>query len=418
MPTKPSPISDFFMHILVLDTIHGGKLLSEAFASRGDQVDLVDVYRGESCVDVRAALLRTYDLIVAPVHLDPDHPLLKHAQVPVITHHEAVRQLLGSDLPQPMIEITGARGKTTTAHALASLLPGNGILHTSTGTFRFPEKNWISRTSITPGSVLAAVKLAREIHGWLIVEESLGVTGAGTLAILTSDEDYTFAAGKKHAITAKLASARHCRHLLLAEGIRAEFRDSVIHIEDVASCDGTECTLTLDGKTHRFTNPLLALPAYNAPLQLAATAAQIIGIDPSPLTSFAALIGRMSVSYENTILVLDNSNSGTNLVTTIDAARYARSTTGSEELTLVIGQQEGDGAVCEGFTPDQVLAAVEAIRPVHLIWVGRFPDPGTPEYIRLGPLVTAHVQTLDEGLALAKSRTPSGSIVLAVKTWR
>jgi coenzyme F430 synthetase len=406
------------MHILVLDTIHGGKRLSEAFVSRGEQVDLVDVYRGESTVDVRTALARTYDLIVAPVHLDPDHPLLKHAQVPVITHHEAVRLLLGTDLPDTMIEVTGARGKTTTAHALASLLPGNGILHTSTGTFRFPEKHWISRSSITPGSVLEAVKLAREIHGWLIVEESLGVTGAGMLAIITSDEDYSFAAGKKNAITAKLASARHSRHLLLAEGIRADFRDGVIHIEDVASSDGTECTITSGGTTRRFTNPLLALPAYNAPLQLAAAAAQILGIDPSPLTSFAALTGRMAVSYEDTILVLDNANSGTNLVTTIDAARYARNTTGREEVTLVIGQQEGDGAVCEGFLPDDVLAAVEAIGPEHLIWVGRFPAPGTTAYIRLGPLVTAHVQTLDEGLALAKSRTSRGSIVLAVKTWR
>jgi len=406
------------MHILVLDTIHGGKQLSEAFASRGDLVDLVDVYRGKSIVDVRTALSRAYDLIVAPIHLDPDHPLLKHAQVPVITHHEAVRQLLGDDLPQLMIEITGARGKTTTAHALASLLPGKGILHTSTGTFRFPEKNWISRSSITPSSVIAAVKLAREIHGWLIVEESLGVTGAGTLAIITSDEDYTFAAGKKHAITAKLASARHCRHLLLAEGIRADFRDGVIHIDDVASCNGTECTITLDGKVHRFTNPLLALPAYNAPLQLASAAALLLGIDPSPLESFAALTGRMAVSYDNSIFVLDNANSGTNLITTIDAARYARNASGSAEVTLVIGQQEGDGAVCEGFLPDQVLAAVEAISPVNLIWVGRFPEPGSTEYIRLGPLVTAHVQTLDEGLALAKRRTPRGSIVLAVKTWR
>jgi UDP-N-acetylmuramyl pentapeptide synthase len=369
-------------------------------------------------VDIRTALSRTYDLIVGPVHLDPDHPLLKHTKMPVITHHEAVRLLLGSDLPHLMIEITGARGKTTTAHALASLLPGKGILHTSTGTFRFPEKNWISRSSITPGSVLTAVKLAREIHGWLIIEESLGVTGAGTLAIITSDEDYTFAAGKKHALSAKLASSKHCRQLLLAERIRTDFRDGVTHIEDVASCDGTECTITFDGRTHRFTNPLLALPAYNAPLQLAAAAAQILGIDPAPLTTFAALTGRMAVSYENTVLVLDNANSGTNLVTTVEAARYARSATGHQEVTLVIGQQEGDGAVCEGFLPDHVLAAVEAIGPDRLIWVGRFPVPGTTEYIRLGPLVTAHAQTLEEGLSLAKSRTPRGSIVLAVKTWR
>jgi UDP-N-acetylmuramyl pentapeptide synthase len=406
------------MDILVLDTIHGGKTISEAFLSRGDQVDLIDVYRGKSAVDVRTALSRTYDLIVAPVHLDPDHPLLKHAQAPVITHHEAVRQLLGNDLPDPMVEITGSRGKTTTAHALASLMPGKGILHTSTGTFRFPEKNWITRSSITPGSVLAAVKLAREIHGWLIVEESLGVTGAGTLAIITSEEDYFFAAGKRCAIKAKVASAKHCRHLLLAENIQADYIDGAVHIEEVASCDGTECTITLDGKSCRITNPLLALPAYHDPMVLAATAALMLGIDPSPLASFAALTGRMSISYDRDVLVVDNANSGTNFVTSVDATQYARSTSGLQEITLVIGQQEGDGAVCEGFAHDQILAAVETIRPVHLIWVGRFPDPGTDEYRNLGSRVTAHVPTLEAGYAIAKQKTERGSIVLAVKTWR
>ncbi len=59
---------------------------------------------------------------------------------PVISHHEAVRQLLGKNTPEPMIEITGARGKTTTAHALAFLMEGPGILHTSTGTYQLPGK--------------------------------------------------------------------------------------------------------------------------------------------------------------------------------------------------------------------------------------------------------------------------------------
>ncbi len=406
------------MRILVLDTIHGGKQISRAFAARGDAVDLVDVYRGETAVDEKTALSRTYDLIVAPVHLDPDHPLLKHATVPVINHHEAVRQLLGDDIPRPMIEITGARGKTTTAHALASLLPGKGILHTSNGTFRFPEKTWISRSSITPGSVLEVVRLAKEIHGWLVVEESLGVSGAGTLAIITSDEDYSFASGKRSAVKAKLASTKHCRHLLLAENIRAGYQDGIVHLEDIASCDGIECTLTFDGKTRRFSSPLLALPAYNEPILLAAAAALMLGQDPSPLSSFASLAGRMSVSYEQGLLVVDNANSGTNVVTTLDAARYARSTSGSEDMTLVIGQQEGDGAVCEGFAQDQILAAVEAIRAQRLIWVGRLPKPGTDEYKRLAPLITAHAQTLDEGYSLARKKTVRGSIVLSVKMWR
>jgi len=156
------------MHILVLDTIHGGKTIGEAFAARGDRVDCVDVYRGKGDIDEKTAMSRDYDLIVAPVHLDPDHPLLHFSKAPVISHHEGVRQLLDGSIPEPMIEITGAKGKTTTAHALAFLMPGKGILHTSAGTYLFPERRWISRSSITPGSVLTATMSARDIHGWLI----------------------------------------------------------------------------------------------------------------------------------------------------------------------------------------------------------------------------------------------------------
>lgn len=406
------------MQILVLDAIHGGKPIAEAYLSRGHQVDLVDVYRETGPVSTETALSRTYDLIVAPVHLDPDHPLLKQATVPVITHHEAVRQLLGNDVPKIMVEITGARGKTTTAHALASVMPGPGVLHTSTGTFRYPEKTFLSRSSITPGSVLAAARLARTTGGWLIAEESLGVTGAGTLAIITSSGDYRFAAGKKSAVSAKLASAQSCPRLLLAEGIAEGNGSNAINLCDVTVCEGTECTIALGGVTRRFTNPLLALPAYRNSLALAGTAAAILEIDPAPLSAFTALTGRMSARREGEILIVDNANSGTNLATTIDAAQYARNVSGSTAVTLVIGQQEGDGAVCEGFAVDQILAAVEAIRPAALIWVGRFPEPGSPDHAALIPLAPARAATFEEGYTLARQKTVQGSIVLAVKTWR
>ncbi len=308
------------MHILVLDTIHGGKVIGEEFAARGDRVDCVDVYRGESNPDVTTALTRNYDLIVAPVHLDPNHPLLHFSRAPVISHHEAVRQLLGEKTPETMIEITGARGKTTTAHALAFLMGGTGILHTSTGTYRYPEKKWLSQSSITPGSVLAAARMACGIQGWLIVEESLGITCSGTLGIITSDEDYFFAAGKKSALGIKVASAQQCKLLLLAKNIPGDYLERVVHIEDVAACEGTECSLTIAGKTCRFSNPLLALPGYRSPLMLAAAAAMLLGKDPEPLSSFSALPGRMSVSYDQGVLVVDNANSGTNLATTVEAA--------------------------------------------------------------------------------------------------
>jgi len=409
------------MDILVLDTIHGGTIIADAFRSRGDRVDAVDVYRGTSAVDIATALSRTYDLIVAPVHLDPDHPLVTRINAPVITHHEAVRQLLDNRVPEIFVEITGSRGKTTTAHALASVMPGPGILHTSSGTFQYPEKILLSRSSITPASVLAAVERANAIHGWLIAEESLGVTGAGSLCIITSAGDYQCAAGKKAALAAKLASARSCRRLLLANGIPDPDAGPVgaVHIETIASCSGADCSITVDGKTVTFSNPLMTMPAYRGSLALAATAALMLGVDPTPLSSFGALPGRMSERYEDGVLIIDNANSGTTLATTIDAAQYAHQRSGLEDLTLVIGQQEGDGAVCEGFPPDQIAAAINAIRPTRVIYVGKQAGPE----LSSGPAATEpaaeiRVPTLEEAYAHAHRITPSGSIVLAVKTWR
>jgi len=407
------------MHILVLDSIHGGDALGRAMTARGDDVDLVDIYRGTGgTVSVETARSRTYDLIAAPVHLDPDHVLLQSTTTPVITHHEAVRQLLGSNIPRPMIEITGTRGKTTTAHALALLLPGRGILHTSSGTWRFPEKEFVSRSSITPASVLYAAGLANEIGGWLIAEESLGVTGAGTLAIITSDEDYPFAAGKKQAVAAKLASARNPGTLLVTGNLPRNNRPGTVHTEDMVSVEGTTCRVSYLGREYRFSNPLLLLPSYRPSLELAAAAAVILGFDPAPLASFAALPGRMSTSYDNGILVVDNANSGTNAQTTQDAARYARQISRNPEITLVIGKAGGDGAVCEGFSPAQILTAIESVQPRRVIWVGDLPARETPEHGSLAPYISASAANLEEGYSLAKDKTDKGSIVLAVKTWR
>ena len=143
------------MQVLVLDTIHGGSAIAAAYAAAGADADAVDVYRDTTPDAERRAQKRQYDLVAAPVHLDPDNPLLLLHRSPVITHHEAVRRLLGVHLPRPMVEITGTQGKTTTAHALAHILPGPGVLHTSAGTYLFPDKQFLEKTSITPASVLS-----------------------------------------------------------------------------------------------------------------------------------------------------------------------------------------------------------------------------------------------------------------------
>jgi coenzyme F430 synthetase len=405
------------MQVLVLDTVHGGKEIGAAYREAGHSVDAVDVYHGTTPVELHEAGRRHYDLIVAPVHLDPGHPLLSHRTVPVITHHEAVRQLLGEHLPSPMIEITGAQGKTTTAHALAHVLHGSGVLHTSTGTLVYPAQHLLFKKSITPASVIAAARYAGRMPGWLVAEVSLGVTGAGDLAIITSPDSYTFAGGKKCAITEKIASTRYAKRVLVAEGVSTD-QENVVHVNEVARCDGMQCTVELEGMKSILSNPLFLLPPYRVPLMLAAAAAMMLHISPTPLNTFTALPGRMSLSHEKDLIIIDNANSGTNVITTICAARYARHRARVRDLTLVIGQVEGDGAVCEGFSFDQIVSAIDKVRPSRVVWIGRYPGPGTELYNALKGKVDAVCTTLEEGRAAAVRIAGKGSIVLSVKTWR
>jgi UDP-N-acetylmuramyl pentapeptide synthase len=405
------------MHILVLDTVHGGRDIGQAMLDAGHAVDMVDVYHGTTPAELKIAKTKIYDQIVAPVHLDPDHILLHKGKTPVITHHEAVRQILDFRVPSPTVEITGARGKTTTAFALAHLLSGKGVLHTSTGTFLYPEKKFLWKKSITPASVLPAAGYARQVNGWLIAEESLGVTGAGDLAIITSPDDYVIAAGKKSAVQEKIMSAQHAKRLLVAPGIHINHPD-IVYIDDVAHCNGSRCMLELEGSQFELRNRLFGLPPYRIPLMLAAVAAIILHYDPSPLDQFAALPGRMSLDREKGIIIVDNANSGTNDTTTICAARYARHCAGVSDLTLVIGQMTGDGAVCEGFSSGQIISAIDNIRPKHLIWVGEFPKTETEQLKHLKNRIDAVCSTLEEGRQCAVSLTDKGSVVLSVKTWR
>ena len=405
------------MQVLVLDTVHGGKEIGAAYRGAGHSVDAVDVYHGTTPDELHEAQHRHYDLIVAPVHMDPGHPLLARGTIPVITHHEAVRQLLGGHLPSPMIEITGAQGKTTTAHALAHVLCGNGVLHTSTGTYEYPAKHLLFKKSITPASVIAAARYACRMPGWLVAEVSLGVTGAGDLAIITSPDTYTFARGKKCAITEKIASVQHAKRVLVAEGVFSDL-ENVVHVNEVARCDGMQCTVELDGRKSILSNPLFLLPPYRVPLMLAAAAAMMLHISPAPLNHFTALPGRMSLSHEKDLIIIDNANSGANVTTTLCAVRYARHCAGVRDLTLVIGQVEGDGAVCEGFSIDQIAYAIDTVRPAHVVWIGRYPGPGTGVHEALKGKVDTVCTTLEEGRNAAVRIAGKGSIVLSVKTWR
>jgi hypothetical protein len=401
------------MDILVLDTIHGGNALAAALSAAGYRVDRVDVYRGAEGISRGDALSRRYDLIVSPVHLGPAEPLLRETTVPVISHHDAVRWVIGRDVPSPMVEITGARGKTTTAHALASVMRGAGILHSSSGTFRYPERTLLGQKSITPASVIGAVEESRRCGGWLIAEESLGVTGAGDLAVITSERDYPCACGSRSALAEKLRSGLRCRKLLVAPGVPAP-EGVAIHLEDMVTLDGARCVV--NGIS--FSNPLLELDAYRTPLALAAAAACILGLDPSPLSAFVPITGRLSVTKEDGVTIVDDANSGVNAETACDAARYARTISGEGRVALVIGRVAS--TVCEGFPAPEIARAIRWIRPAEVVYVSD--EPGVPEEVdRAAKENRASVRaagTLAEGKQLAMASGSGASVVLAVKTWR
>ncbi|MDD1654084.1 MAG: coenzyme F430 synthase, partial [Methanomicrobiales archaeon] len=163
---------------------------------------------------------------------------------------------------------------------------------------------------------------------------------------------------------------------------------------------------------------LLRLPVYANALAMAAAVGCMLGISPDTLSSFASVEGRMHLSREGEIVVVDSASSGATAETAIDAARYARRVAGREELALVIGEEAR--AVCEGFAPVQVTKAIVAIRPSVLVLVGRTArEMGIPREGSGGiPTGVVRAETLEEGRRMARSRITAGSLVLAVKTWR
>ena len=249
--------------------------------------------------------------------------------------------------------------------------------------------------------------------GWLVAEESLGVSGAGDLAVLTSGEDYRIAAGKRSALAAKTESMRDAPVAVVPGGVRFDHR----HLVDASDCvcwDGNRCSFDHNGIRGEFRNPLGELPAYRDALSLAAAALCALGKDPSALAGFAGVEGRLSVTREDGILVVDNANSGTTAATTEEAAGYARSLAKGGGITLVIGEE--DRTVCEGFPPEAIAASIRKIHPDRLVLVGERGRSVRPE--GFGNRV-AYADTLEAARALVLRDTHhTGAVVLAVKSWR
>ena len=204
------------MKVLVLDSVHGGKILAEKYLSKKNEVTVVDVYKitpKEVFASLRHKGARTpdqvpaehFDLVTMPCHC-PDRFLEGCTYDKRIFFSDSVHDLI--DDRRFRIEITGVKGKTSTCYLLAHILDAAGkkvFLHTSRGLGPYLDGKHVitDYQSIAPPTLLALPKGEYDV---MICEISLGGSAKADLAGITNLlEDYGIAKNTRRAEEAKQA---------------------------------------------------------------------------------------------------------------------------------------------------------------------------------------------------------------------
>jgi coenzyme F430 synthetase len=334
--------------VAVLDTVHGAATIAERMADLGLDAVALEVYHSTHQME-------GFDLVVSPVHLYPGNQALAQARKlgkSVITHHRAVGEIIRPS--SKAFEITGTRGKTTTALILSRLLSSRlkVVSHTTRGIELWKgggSQALQSGLSIAPANVIKAMDAAeREGAEALVCEVSLGGTGVADCSILTSFEgDYRIAGGTAWASTAKLQMISLSR-----PGTRLIAGCEVPFSSDISFGNGgwvrAEKNGLWFGEDHL---PLelyegIDLASYLQAIAGAAAAAFDAGISPEEISSslegFEGLSGRMKVERSGGTTIYDNSNSGLK----VSGVERALDLASGHDIALVVGEESE--AVCEG----------------------------------------------------------------------
>ncbi len=483
----------FRKKLAVLDLTHGGIPIAKKLAALGYDVSGVDVYGTvdqallgelEDKYGIRCSKaplpLSEFDLLIAPVHLDPAYPMLSKARSEgktVLSHHEAIGKILKDD-PElsdiRIVEITGVKAKTSTASLLADMLSRrfDVVLHTSRGLEAWKDgvPLLIHRgLSITPGSILEAIEKSLKAGikpAFFIFEISIGGTGAADLGILTTlSPDYGIANNTSLASDAKLQlilNAKPGSTLLLnagaekaleaAKGSRVKFltfkdpfyAESRVKISEVPNFvleteDGAAKPLTPSesATTPEVSGSILHFfrrgeeifsaslrPGYNSSAYrtafVAATAAALeLGVERkavvSVLEEFRGLSGRMQEKELEGVALVDNSNSGMDILSAEKALEYALLKKKDEKkgsIILVLGEEASQ--VCEGLPPVSVQGFVEKFgaKCRHIILVGE-------RMTAVAAKNASYAGSLPEGLLKAAELAGTEDIILSsVKCFR
>ena len=234
------------MQYLVIDLTHGGVKIAVSLAKKGKHIYAHDLYGTLGDIDREMMEIYGIDIIgledlsrlkgnitvISPVHspLSEDEIISYNPDLNYrfLTHHQAVGKILkdwGNDIAK--VEITGVKGKTSSAFMLKEILiDENPLILSSLGAILYVGKKEIilkRNISITPANIKEAIDLAYKIanpiceiskgnvrsenlrkYSCAIFESSLGVSGIGDVGLLTNiAENYPIAKNTSTAAEAK-----------------------------------------------------------------------------------------------------------------------------------------------------------------------------------------------------------------------
>lgn len=448
--------------VAVLDLTHGGIVIAKKLKGTASSVTGIDVYRtlspetlagleNDGITSAQVSLKAgDFDVLISPVHLDPNYPMLVDAannNIPVISHHAAVGEILSNYnlTDKTIIEITGTKAKTSTSILLASILSREKkvVTHTSRGLENWSTGTFIKKgLSITPASILTALDalsaagIRPEV---LIFEISLGGTGCADVGIITTiANDYKIANNKKLASDAKrqmILNAKPGSFLVINnDALRffgacrrdvniISFTDTVnascnVYYENISSSGGT-IAYSIDNRHGRITIPEnldYDISSYKTAFVCATAAALAMNINANDIErsihEFSGAEGRMKkTSFDGRILI-DNSNSGMDISTAEKALLFSKAQGG--QVVMVLGEEAQQ--VCEGLPPSGVKRFIDKHLDelTALVLVGERMRPFIKNYIN-----TYYADDLSGGIELAKGLTREKDIILScVKCFR
>ncbi|MFZ2410521.1 MAG: coenzyme F430 synthase [Candidatus Methanoperedens sp.] len=444
--------------VAVLDLTHGGTVIAGKLKKLVSSVAAVDVYNTLSTEELDGLEkdgIRTsreplnasdFDIIIAPVHLDKNYPMLVDAvknNIPVLSHHAAVGQILsGYNLKnKTLVEITGTKAKTSTAILLAGILSKEKkvISHTSRGTEDWSAGKILKKgLSITPASVLMALDAVEEAgieFDVFISEISLGGTGCADIGVITTiANDYKIASGTGLASDAKrqmILNAKPKSSVVVNNDALRFFGACRRDVDIVSFTESVDASCNVyyeDEKTIAYyfgkKHGRIRLPdaqgydinSYKTAFVCATAAALAINIEAHTierlLREFRGAEGRMQKTSLEGRALIDNSNSGMDIKAAERALLFAQAQGG--RIVMVLGEEAKE--VCEGLDPH----GVERFIRKH---------PGELEALvlvgdRMKPLVSPennihYAENLATGIELAKKLTHEKDIILScVKCFR